>query len=161
MSLRLNEMQESVCQQPHLCDEALVLGVEFLDQVSTVKDLDQALKQPRPRKSMTGFLRFVFESAPPLDQLGLHRKLKLRKMDPTSLLLCSAAYTSKMILNFTEGRFRALLSTCCKFLGDPGNFAASLPVELVDTGVAPRIVPEDHEAYSAFLRGGLLQLLTR
>jgi hypothetical protein len=158
ISLRLNGMQADVCQQPHLCDEARILASEFLDQALTVQDLMLALKQPRPRKSMLSFLRFVFESSPLLDELALDRKLKLRKIDSISLVLCSATYTEKMILNFPDGRFRALLSTCCKFLGDPGNVAASLPVEVVAIAVTAKIVPEDHKAYSIFLRGGLLEL---
>ncbi|KAH8759458.1 hypothetical protein F5883DRAFT_144757 [Diaporthe sp. PMI_573] len=153
ISLRLNGMQADLCQQPHLCDEARILASEFLDQALTVQDLMLALKQPRPRKSMLSFLRFVFESSPLLDELALDRKLKLRKIDSISLVLCSATYTEKMILNFPDGRFRALLSTCCKFLGDPGNVAASLPVEVVAIANTAKIVPEDHKAYSIFLRG--------
>ncbi|KAH8743624.1 hypothetical protein F5883DRAFT_512232 [Diaporthe sp. PMI_573] len=153
ISLRLNGMQANLCQQPHLCDEALVLGSEFLDQVATVRDLRLALKEPRPQKSMRSFLRFVFESSPPLDQLALDRKLKLRKMDSISLVLCSATYTEKMVLSFSEGRFRALYSNCCEFLGGPGNIAANLPVDVVDTAVRARMVPQDYKAYAVFLKG--------
>ncbi|KAL2282156.1 hypothetical protein FJTKL_11195 [Diaporthe vaccinii] len=153
ISLRLNGMQANLCQQPHLCDEALVLGSEFLDQVTTVRDLRLALKEPRPRKSMLSFLRFVFESGPLLDQLALDRKLKLRKMDPISLVLCSATYTEKMVLGFSEGRFRVLHFNCCEFLGGPGNVAATLPIHVVDLAVKFKLVPEDHKAYAIFLRG--------
>lgn len=154
ISLRLNGMEANLCQQPHLCDEALVLGSEFLDKVMTVRDLTLALKEPpRAKKSMRSFLRFVFESSRPLDQLALERKLKLRKMNSTSLVLCSATYTEKMVLNLSEGRFRALHSNCCEFLGGTGNFTASLPIDVVDFAFTVKLVPEDHNAYAVFLRG--------
>ncbi|KAI7783468.1 hypothetical protein LA080_011815 [Diaporthe eres] len=121
--------------------------------VTTVRDLRLALKEPRPRKSMLSFLRFVFESGPLLDQLALDRKLKLRKMDPISLVLCSATYTEKMVLGFSEGRFRVLHFNCCEFLGGPGNVAATLPIHVVDLAVKFKLVPEDHKAYAIFLRG--------
>lgn len=154
ISLRLNGKEANLCQQPHLCDEALVLGSKFLDKVTTVCNLTLPLKEPRPQKSMRSFLCFVFKSGSPLNQLALDRKLELRKMYSTSLVLCLATYTERMVLNFSEGRFRALLSNCCEFLGDPWNVIASLLIELVDFAVTFKLVPEDHKAYALFLRGG-------
>lgn len=153
ISLSLNGTQADLFQQPHLCDQAHVLGAEFLDQVETVRELWLALKEPRPRKSRLSFLRFVFQYSPSHDQLALDRKLKLREMNSISLALCAATYTENMILGLSEGRFRALLSHYCKFLGGPGNIAASLPTDVIETSLTAKIIPEDHNAYMLFRKG--------
>jgi hypothetical protein len=77
ISLRFNRIQKDICQQPHLCDKALILEAKLLDQVLIVKDLNLALKQPQLQKLITSFLYFVFKSSSPLDKLALNRKLKL------------------------------------------------------------------------------------
>lgn len=161
ISLTLNGTQADLSQQPYLCDEAHALGADFLDQVETVRELSLALKEPRPRKSRVSFLRFVFQYSPPHDQLVLDRKLKLREMNSISLVLCAATYTEKMILGFSEGRFRNLLSHCCKFLGDPGKVAASLPTDVIETSLAAKIIPEDHNAYTLFREGELTNLIAQ
>lgn len=153
ISLGFNRMEADLFKFPHLCDKAHVLATEFLDQVETVRELMMALETPRTRKSRLEFLRFVFERDPSCDQTIRDRKLKRREMNSLSLVLCSVTYTTKMILTLSEPRFRALLSSCCKFLGGPGNFAARLPAGVVEQCLAANVSHEEPEAYKSFCEG--------
>ncbi|KAK2006150.1 hypothetical protein LZ32DRAFT_596043 [Colletotrichum eremochloae] len=150
IALSLNGLEVDLFQQPELCNGAHTLGVQFLDMVELARDFNSALQEPRPLKSRSSFLRFVFERNHTDNQVASSRKLKLQALNGISLVLCAATYTEKMVLGFSDSRFNTLLSHCSTFLGNPSVVASKLPGHAIQASLAAPIMAVDIGAYQKF-----------
>ena len=141
------------CGDEEILSKAQIRLSQLLSQTNVQIVLQKTvdtLRQPKPSKPMMNrvenCVKFVFESS-----TSHSRITQLRQLDANTLIFCGLSYTSHKLLSLRADEFDYLTTSAKQFL-DLKNYSGLAYCDDVSRAVHCEVDPDDHEAYSTFIK---------